>query len=326
MLTNSKRKNVAFLGAGSIANKVAPMLKQARFHPYAVGSLNHAKEFAFRHGFEKFYTNYEKLLEDKNIDLVYINTPHSLHYEHIKICLENYKNVLCEKSFTLNFKQAKELIELAKTKKLLLAEAIWTRYMPYINIIKDFLAKDLIGEIVSIEANLAYNVMHKNRITSLELGGGALLDVGIYTLNFALIFLKDEIKNIIATCKKMPSGVDESNGIILEFQKGAFAFLNSSVAAISDRKGVINGTKGYICVDNINNPKSIKVYNKERKLIKHSLVPSQINGFEYEFQACFKALEQNKIECDEMNHEEILKIMNLMDKVREKMGVKFIGE
>ncbi|MBZ7938928.1 Gfo/Idh/MocA family oxidoreductase [Campylobacter sp. W0014] len=302
------------------------MLKQAGFHPYAAGSLSHAKNFALMYGFEKFYTDYEKLLKDQNIDLVYINTPHSLHYDHIKICLENNKNVLCEKSFTLNFKQAKELVELAKTKNVFLAEGIWTRYMPYIDIIKDFLAKDLIGKIVSIEANLAYNVIHKNRITSLELGGGVLLDVGIYTLNFALSFLKDEIKNIIATCKKMPSGVDESNGIILEFKKGAFAFLNSSVAAISDRKGVINGTKGYICIDNINNPSSIKAYDKERKLIKDCLVPKQINGFEYEFQACFKALEQNKIECDEMNHEEILKMMNLMDRVREKMGVKFIGE
>ncbi|TKX30920.1 Gfo/Idh/MocA family protein [Campylobacter aviculae] len=326
MHTNSKRKNVAFLGAGSIANKVAPMLKQAGFHPYAVGSLSRAKDFALMHGFEKFYENYEGLLQDQNIDLVYINTPHSLHYEHIKMCLENNKNVLCEKSFTLNFKQAKELVELARIKNLLLAEGIWTRYMPYINIIKDFLAKDLIGEIVSIEANLAYNVKHKNRITSLELGGGALLDVGVYTLNFALSFLKSEIKNILATCKKMPSGVDESNGIILEFEQGVFGFLNSSVAMISDRKGVINGTKGYICVDNINNPSLIKVYDKERKLIKECVVPSQINGFEYEFQACFEALEQNKIECDAMNHEEILKMMNLMDRVREKMGVKFIGE
>ncbi|MGM8974210.1 Gfo/Idh/MocA family protein [Campylobacter jejuni] len=319
-------RNVAFLGAGAIASKVAPMLKQAGFTPYAVGSLSNAKEFASAYGFSKFYTNYEELVKDENIDLIYINTPHSLHYSHIKLCLQNAKNVLCEKSFTLNYKEAKELIELARAKNLLLAEGIWTRYMPYINMVKELIEQGFIGELVSIEANLAYNVKDIYRIQSLELGGGALLDVGVYTLNFALSFIQDEIKNIMATCKKMPSGVDESNGVILEFSKGTFAFLNSSVAMINDRKGTINGTKGYISVDNINNPTLIELYDQDRKCIKSLAVPNQINGFEYEFKACFEALEQGKIECDAMKHDEILKVMSLMDELRKIMEVKFIGE
>ncbi|ECP9568053.1 Gfo/Idh/MocA family oxidoreductase [Campylobacter jejuni] len=119
------------------------MLKQAGFTPYAVGSLSNAKEFASAYGFSKFYTNYEELVKDENIDLVYINTPHSLHYSHIKLCLQNAKNVLCEKSFTLNSKEAKELIELARAKNLLLAEGIWTRYMPYINMVKELIEQVL---------------------------------------------------------------------------------------------------------------------------------------------------------------------------------------
>lgn len=320
------RKNIGFLGAGAIAQKVAPMLKLAGFTPYAVASCTNAKEFAMKHGFERFYSNYQDLVNDGEVDLIYINTPHSLHFSHAKLCLEHQKNVLCEKSFTLNATQAQQLIALAQQKQLFLAEAIWTRYMPYVAIIQNLLQQKIIGDIVSIEANLAYSIADKPRIQSLELGGGALLDVGVYTLNFACLFLTSEIINIEAVCKKMPSGVDESNGIILEFKNGQMAFLNSSVNAINTRQGTINGTHGYISVNNINNPSFIEVFDNNRLLTQKIAVPQQINGYEYEFEACFQAIQHNQIESVAMPHSETIKIMSLMDSIRTKLGIQFIGE
>lgn len=321
-----KKINIGFIGAGSIAEKMAKTIAKIKdVESYAVSArdIKRSKVFAKKHGFKKFYGSYEEMVKDENVDLVYIATPHSHHYEHIKLCLNNNKNVLCEKAFTVNTKQARDVILLAKKKKLLLAEAIWTRYMPSRDIINETIKSGIIGKVSSLTANLGYVINKKERLIEPELAGGALLDVGVYTINFALMVFGNKIKKIDSTCVKTKKGVDEQNSITLTFDDGKMAVLNSTMSALTNREGVINGDKGYIVVKNINNPESITVYSLDRKVVKTIKVPKQISGYEYEVISCADAIRNKKLECKEMPHEDIIRVMNIMDTLRRSWKIKY---
>ena len=244
-----KKINIGFIGAGNIAETMAKTIAKIKeVESYAVSArdLKRSKAFAKKYGFKKFYGSYEEMLQDEKIDLVYIATPHSHHYEHIKLCLNNNKNVICEKAFTVNAKQAREVLILAKKKKLLLAEAIWTRYMPSRQIINDTIKSGIIGKVTSLTANLGYVINKVPRLIEPELAGGALLDVGVYTINFALMVFGNKIKKIDSSCVKTSKGVDEQNSITLTFEDNKMAILNSTMSALTNREGVINGDKGYM--------------------------------------------------------------------------------
>ena len=321
-----KKVNIGFIGAGSIAEKMAKTIAKIKdVESYAVSArdIKRSKAFAKKYGFKKFYGSYEDMVKDENVDLVYIATPHSHHYEHIKLCLNNNKNVLCEKAFTVNTKQARDVIVLAKKKKLLLAEAIWTRYMPSRDIINQTIKSGIIGKVTSLTANLGYVINKKERLIEPELAGGALLDVGVYTINFALMVFGNKIKKIDSTCVKTKKGVDEQNSITLTFDDGKMAVLNSTMSALTNREGVINGDKGYIVVKNINNPESITVYSLDRKVVKTIKVPKQISGYEYEVISCADAIRNKKLECKEMTHEDIIRVMNIMDTLRRSWKIKY---
>lgn len=174
---------VGIIGAGNIAGSMAATLnamEEAVCYAIASRDLKKAEDFAEKYGIEKAYGSYEELVEDREVDIVYIATPHSHHYEHAKLCIEHGKHVLCEKAFTVNAAQAEELFKLAAEKKVLITEAIWTRYMPYRKVVNDLLAEDVIGEVCTLTANLCYPISQVERIIRPELAGGALLDGGIY--------------------------------------------------------------------------------------------------------------------------------------------------
>lgn len=183
------------LGAGKIAAVMAHTVNgmiaagNRELELYAVASRDaaRAERFAGEHGVSRSFGSYEAMLADTALDLVYVATPHSHHAAHIRLCLEAGKHVLCEKAFTVNEAQAAELFELAKAKGLLLTEAIWTRYMPSRRLIDGLLAEGLIGKPCMLSANLCYPIIQNERIRKPELAGGALLDVGVYTLNFAFM-------------------------------------------------------------------------------------------------------------------------------------------
>lgn len=321
---------VGIIGAGHIACKMAVALNglDDTVVAYGVASrdLAKAEEFAKEWGFQKAYGSYEELVKDPDIDLVYIATPHSLHFEQAKLSLEHGKAVLCEKAFTMNAKQAKELTALAKEKKLLLAEAIWTRYMPSRKMIDDLVESGVIGKVTSLSANLGYVMEHKERMQRPELAGGALLDLGVYPINFASMVFGDKIKEISSTCVKTETGVDSQDSITIVYEDGRVAYLYATMLAQTDRQGVINGDKGYIEIQNINNCEEIRVFNLDREMTARYQVPEQINGYEYEVLACKKALEKGELECSQMPHEEIIRIMEVMDGLRKSWGVKFPGE
>lgn len=311
--------NLAILGAGRIACTMARTvngMEDVNLYAVASRSLERAESFAKEYNIEKAYGSYEEMLQDKNVDLVYIATPHSHHCEQIKLCADYGKPVLCEKAFTVTAKEAEEAIAYAKERNILVAEAMWVRYMPMTKTLKEILASGRIGEVIGLTANLGYAIMDKERIFRPELGGGALLDLGVYTLNFATTVFGDDVKKIDSSVVKHDTGIDKKEFVNLTYENGEMAGLFNTAETVSDRKGVIYGTKGYIMVDNINNYEAFHIYNQQHELEETIERPEQITGFEYQVRACKRALEEGKLECEEMPHAHTIKIMQIIEEVR----------
>lgn len=314
---------IGILGAGGIAVTMANTLKGMKrggedVELYAVAARDghRAAAFAKEHGFTKSFGSYEEMLADTALELVYIATPHSHHYEHIKLCLNHGKHVLCEKAFTANAKQAEEVLAMAEQKKLLLTEAIWTRYMPSRQMLNDVVNSGVIGKITSLSANLGYVIHQVPRIMDPALAGGALLDLTVYPINAALMIFGDDIQKIDAMCVKTETGVDGQDTVVFTYRDGKMATMYTTIFAQSDRRVMINGDKGYIQVENVNNYELIRVCDLDYKPIKEYPVPKQITGYEYEVRAAIKAIDEGKTECPEMPHSETIKVMKLMDEIR----------
>ena len=259
------------------------------------------------------------MLKDPEVQLVYIATPHSHHYKCAKMCLEAGKHVLCEKAFTVNAEQAKEILKLAEEKKLLLTEAIWTRYMPSRNMINKLIADGTIGEVTSLTANLGYELSEVKRIWDPQLAGGALLDVGVYLVNFASMIFGEDLEHVQSEAV-FKNGVDMIDNINMTFAGGKTASMQCNVHAVQNRQGTIFGTKGYIEITNINNPEEIKVFNDQYEKVLSCTPPKQITGYEYEVEACCKAIEEGRLECPEMPHRETIRVMEIMDEMRRSWG------
>ncbi len=317
---------VGIMGTGRIASVLAETMVQMPeicLYGAASRSLEKAEDFAARFSIKKAYGSYEELAADSEVQLIYIATPHSEHSSNARLCLEHGKHVLCEKSFAANYSQAKEMIDLAQEKNLMITEAMWVRYMPMAETLKEVLASGIIGEPMTLTANLAYLVSDKHRIVAPELAGGALLDVGVYTLNFASLVFGDEITDITSSVIKTETGVDAQNSITLLYPGGKMAVLNSSIQVLSDRQGIIYGTKGFLVVENINNFESISVYNTDRKLVGSYQRPEQITGYEYQVLASKAAIEQGETQCPQMPHQTTLHVMKVMDELRKQWGIRY---
>jgi predicted dehydrogenase len=317
---------VGIIGAGKIAGFMGKTLRSMdTVEGYAIAARDYdrARAFAKEYGFEKAYGSYEEMVKEPQVDLVYIATPHSHHYDHAKLCLEHGKHVLCEKAFTVNERQARELFDLAEGKGLLITEAIWTRYMPMRKTLDEVLASGIIGTPHMLTANLSYIIDWKDRIKKPELAGGALLDIGIYPLNFASMVFGDDIESITGAATFNEYGLDMQENITLIYKDGRMAALNSSTRGLSDRRGIIYGDKGYIEMENVNNCEGIKVFDMERRLIASYEMPKQITGYEYEVEACVYAIEHGETECPQMPHEETLRMLRWMDKLRRQWGIVY---
>ena len=318
--------NFAFLGAGNISSLMASTLVQmddVSLYAVAARDLPRAEAFAREFGVEKAYGSYEEMLADPGVDLVYVATPHSHHHQHAKMCLEAGKPVLCEKAFTANAAQAADLIDLARQKKLLLAEAIWTRYMPFSKTIAKLLEDGAIGRVTGLTANLGYDIKHVARMCLPALAGGALLDLGVYPINFASMLLGTQVERVSSCAVMHPAGVDAQDSITLCYADGTMAQLYANMLNVTDRQGVIYGETGYMVVENINNPLSASIYNPDYSLRETYRRPAQISGYEYEVQAAAAAIRAGEIECADMPHAESLRIMELMDGLRRAWGVRF---
>ena len=321
--------NIGIIGAGRIVNTVVHALNALpQINCYAIASrdLARAQDYAQKYGFEKAYGSYEEMLQDPKVELVYIATPHSHHYEHMMMCIENGKSVVCEKAFTLNADQARKVKAAANEKGVYVAEAIWPRYMPSRKMINDVIASGVIGKVNTLTANLSYKIDDKVRIVTPELAGGALLDIGVYGINFAIMHFGWDVERVESSVKMTDAGVDAMETITIFYKDGRMAVLTHSIYARSDRKGIIHGEKGYIVVENINNPQSISVFDDNDQLLAHYDVPEQINGYEYEFIEAVECISAGKIESDSMPLEESIFMMEVMDSLRNSWGLVYPQE
>ncbi len=324
-----KTYKVGIIGAGWIAHKMAQtLIKMKGVEAYAIASrsMGKAKEFANQYDIPVAYDSYEALADDANVDLVYIATPHSHHFQQAIMCLEKGKALLCEKAFTANARQAEQVLNLAKEKHIFVTEAMWIRFMPLYHKLVELVKNGTIGKPHTITANLGYTMLGKERLMKPELAGGALLDVGIYPLNFTAMVFGSDIVSTTSVCTKLETGVDAQSSITQVFTDERMAVLNTSMLAHTDRMGVVSGDKGCIIVDNINNPQKLTVENGDFQIVAEYKAPEQITGYEYQVTAAIEAMEKGEIETPYMPHSETLRMMKMMDALRYEWGCKFPGE
>lgn len=319
---------VGIIGSGWIAAKMAETLqsnpRDCQCYAVASRSLEKAQEFAKTWGVEKAYGSYAELVADPDIDLVYIATPHSHHYDNARMCVEHGKPCLVEKAFTANARQAEELLALAKEKGVFITEAIWTRYMPLSMKVKEIMDQGMIGEPQTLTATLCYNMTKKKRIFAPELCGGALLDVGVYCLNFArMYFGTDIVKTVTNVRIDAPSGMDVHESISLSFANGRMANLQSGALCLNDRQGIISGSEGYIRVDNVNCPELVEVYRNYELVASYTKADDMVTGYEYQVFECRRCIEQGLLESPMMPHAETISIMKQMDDIRKEWGVVY---
>lgn len=318
---------VGIIGAGWIAEKMALSLAQkpqgCEVSAIASRSLEKAQAFARKWGIAKAYGSYEEMVSSPDVDLVYVATPHSHHFAHAMLALEHGKPCLVEKAFTANAREAELLLNTARQKGLFITEAIWTRYMPLSLKVNELMESGIIGLPQVLTATLCYEMREKERILRPDLCGGALLDLGVYVLNFARMYFGTDIVKTVTNCHMGVTGVDLQECISLSFADGRMANLQAGTLCLNDRQGIISGTEGYIRVDNVNCPEQIDVYRNYELVATYGRPEGMVTGYEYQVYECKRCIEQGLLESPMMPHAETLAIMKQMDELRQEWGVKY---
>lgn len=311
---------VGIMGAGYITGVVADtLMKLDGFENYAIASTSEerAKEYKEKYGFEKYYTSYEDLANDDEVEMIYIATVNSNHAELAQMCLNAGKPCLVEKPFSYNAKTAYETLKLAEEKNLFCGEAMWTRYHPLIKNLQDYLKQDKYGEVRYMTANLGYNLMDRPRLLDPKLAGGSLLDLGIYPLSLTFLVMGGLPISIGTSNLKLSTGVDCQQAIQMNFSRGRFANVFSTMMYNSDNTCKIYQATGRIEIDNVNNPSEIKTYGVNGELVETFTRPDNfISGYEYEFLAAREAIIVGKLETPEVPRKYIMDMYKFTDQLR----------
>lgn len=323
-----KKMNWGIIGAGSIARQMAKALnfvEEANLLAIGSRTLEKAQKFADDFHIERAYGSYEELVKDQDIDIIYVATPHSEHYENVKLSLQHGKHVLNEKAFCANKKQAEELVSLAKEKGLFLMEAVWTRYQPAAQAIQKAVQDGVIGDVHMLKAELCFLLNRdKNcRLLNPNLAGGALLDVGIYPVTMASLLFGNHPEKILTDAFIGETGVDERDSINLFYEGGKIASLVGAIDTEGSNTAYIYGTKGQIIIPQDWCPESftVKTYADQKEVTYH--MPFECNGYEYEVRHLMSCIEEGKMESDIMPLSCTLEIMDLLDQIRAKWGLRY---
>jgi predicted dehydrogenase len=287
-----------------------------------------ADAFGDKWNIPKRYPTYEALVADPEVDVIYIATPHSHHYDNMLLCLNAGKHVLCEKALTLDAKQAKACIDLAREKGLFLMEAMWMRYNPAITQAKKWIDEGAIGDVRMAKAdfciNLPFDASH--RLYAPELGGGALLDLGIYPLSFATFFLGLPDSYTSAAHLNEVTGVDELVSMTLNYEDGRLAQLTTSQRVDLPVEALVVGSEGYIKVHHLFFKADTLTLHKVGEEPQVREIPYQSNGYIHEVEEVHKCLRAGKLESERMTLDESLALMEIMDTMRESWGFQYPHE
>lgn len=321
--------NWGIIGPGNIAHefvKDLQLIQNVSHRVIAVlgTELKEAENF-LQDGSAKGYDNILEFLQHDNLDVVYIATPHPSHYRDVILCLEHKIPVLCEKPLGMNARQVNEMTETSKQNKTFLMEGMWIRFLPSIKRVIELLEKDTIGDIINIKSNLYYVAPkdENNRFFNPELGGGSLLDLGVYSVFLSLLLL-GKPKEIQAHAKLSDKGIDEYCAAILSYESGSSYFLESSIVTQIDNTATVYGEKGKIIIKSQWNekPMAIDVIGYDGK---HDSFPCEWEGrgFQYEIQETYDCIRKGKIFSDKMDHQFSQDIAELMDKIRSATGIVY---
>jgi predicted dehydrogenase len=320
------------LGCGKIATKFASDLRLVEDAKLmAVASRDHGKALAFarQHASELSFDSYEALVRCEQVDVIYVATPHGFHHEHTLLCLNHKKAVLCEKAFGLNTQQVRKMIAAAQNNHVFLMEAFWTKFIPQYEKVLEIIQSGEIGELKMIQADFGFKAADPTpqRLYDPALGGGALLDIGIYPVFLAVSLLGRPLE-VDAFMSPYPSGVDEQIAIILKFGRGELAMLSATFAADTPIDATIIGSKGYIQMNNrFHNPVSTI------ELVKDKSIPQPVDvfreeGYGYQFEArhvsqCLKA---GLTESPVMRYTDSILLMETLDRIRHKCGISYAAD
>ena len=318
-----KKLKWGILGPGSIARDFAQALNRVNGEVYAVASRNkeRAEKFARENNVKKAYGSYDEIIKDKDIDVVYIATPHSNHYEYIIKSLNNNKHVLCEKAITVNERELEEALKIAREKNLVLEEAMTLFHMPlYEKVIKKINKEDL-GKVNMVQVSFGSfkEYDENNRFFNLDLAGGALLDVGTYALSFARYFLSSMPEEILSTVKKAKTGVDEKSGIILKTKEDEIATISLAFRSKMPKRGIVSCDNGFITIDNFPraNKATINYLDGKVEVIECG---EEEKALDYEVSFMEEKINENK----ESNSIDLTyDVTKIMNKVRKDWGILY---
>ena len=313
------------LSTGVIARNFAVTAKamgdEVILHAVASRSMEKAAAFADEFGIEKRYDSYEALAADPDVDIVYVATPHSRHYEDMKQLIAAGKNILCEKSFTVNAMQAQEIYELAKKKGVFVMEAFWTKLIPLYREVEAWIASGAIGEIRALTAQYGYTTAREARKFDAQLAGGTLLDIGVYAIGFACMMMGYSFDDVQSQLIMNEQKTDAVDAILLR-RGGAAAQLTCAIGSYMPLHAAVYGTKGRIDIPEFKNPQSAALYvdGQEPVIINR---PFDVNGFEYEIREAMACVREGKLESSLMTAEQSIAVMRMMDEIRRQNVMRF---
>ncbi|MGD0582996.1 MAG: Gfo/Idh/MocA family oxidoreductase [Bacteroidales bacterium] len=324
-----KKYNWGILGAGKMAAKFS---KGIRLHEnaclYSVGSrdITRAKKFAEDNGYKKFYGSYEEFTSDPDLDIVYIATPHSSHYENTMLCLEKGRHVICEKAFSLNAPEVKEMIKTAAGKNLFLMEALWPPFQPFYAKAKEILATGVMGEIIHTDAWFSFQPPYDplDRKFNVAMGGGSLLDIGIYPVIDVLTFMgvPDEIS---AMASFAPTGSEKTLCVIFRYSDGRMATIYSSFTTTTGIGCQLHCSKGNLTVSrgrDMNQRVIMELTGKEKE---EFVFRPDAMGYHYEAEEVMRCLDEGRTESDVVPLSFSLKLIETLDRIRHAAGIVFPG-
>lgn len=309
------------LGDLDVANKFAQAIKtMAGLELEAVASSSKERSESFGRIYDvavhKCYGSYEEIVQDENIDVIFVSVPHSYHKDVSVLCLKNGKSVLCEKPVTISEKEIIEVVKTAEKNKLFFMEGMKTRFLPVIQKSKEWINEGRIGEVGLLQADFGYrNMDQSHRVYSKQLGGGALLDIGIYGVSYSSFIFGNSPESITSSSYIGKTGVDENVSITLNYELGKQSQLYGAINLPTRREANIIGTEGRICIPKFSNAytATIVINEKEEKIE----MPFSINGFEYQIQEVVKCLKEGKLQSEIMSWKDSIEIMRIMDSIKE---------
>ena len=323
----SKTYKWGIIGLGKIANKFAQDLQKipnATLHAVASRSMDKAKAFAIQYDVSNFYSSYEAMILQAELDAVYVATPHAFHYENTLLCLRNKIPVLCEKAFAMNSNEVQKMIDASKSSDTFLMEAFWTRFLPSTLKVLEIIKEGEIGEVISIKADFGFKaaVDPAGRMYNINLGGGSLLDIGLYPVFLALLIL-GKPKKVNALAKIGTTGIDEECNMLFQYDEGQSAILNSSVLYDTETEAYIYGTKGRIHIPRRWHESDQFILHKEGQSPQEFKFDFNCLGYRYEAEEVMRCLAADKKESDILPLSFSLDLMNLLDQIRKEVGLVY---